>query len=165
MPFALRIAWPILALLPLCAVAEALDCAPGQRPVFSCATKARVIVVCASRDLTAQAGFVQYRFGRPAALELAYPAVDADWRPQVRGGTLMLSGGGGAYIAFTNAPYRYTVYTATGRGWGSKAGVLVEKDGKQVANLACRRRPVSELGPDFFASAGIEASSEGFQLP
>ena len=108
---------------------------------------------------------MQYRFGRPAAVELSYPPAGADWRKFARGGTLMFSGGGGAFLAFTNAPYRYIVYSATGRGWGSKAGVVVEKNGKQIAILACKGKATSDLSPDLFSKAGIKVADDSFELP
>jgi len=77
----------------------------------------------------------------------------------------MFSGGGGAFLAFTNAPYRYIVYSATGRGWGNKAGVVVEKNGKRVTSLACKGKATSELGPDLFSKAGIEVDDGSFELP
>jgi hypothetical protein len=104
--------------------------------------------------------------GRPGApAELAYPPADADWRKVTRGGALTFAGGGGAYLAFANGPYRYVVYTAIGEGWGKKAGVAVEKSGKRVASLPCKEKETSELGPDLFAKAGIAEDTEDFDLP
>jgi len=140
------------------------DCVPPQTTLFSCSTGTKTISVCGSQDLTANSGLLQYRFGRPAVVELSYPPADADWRKVTRGGTLMYSGGGGAFLAFTNAPYRYIVYSAVGQGWGSKAGVVVEKDGKQIVSLTCQDQPTSELGPDLFSKAGIEEADDGFEL-
>lgn len=154
------------AALPWHAVAaEATACAPPQRALFACSVGAKVVAVCASPDLAADAGRVQYRFGRPDALDLAYPPADADWRTLTRGGTLVYSGGGGAFLAFARAPYRYVVYTAVGQGWGSRAGVVVEKGGRRIANLACKGEVTSELGPDLFTRAGIAEAETAFELP
>ena len=157
----------LLALLQGPALAAGSShCTAEQRTIFSCSTTARKIVsVCASPDLSASAGALQYRFGRARAAEWAYPAIDADWRSVTRAGVLTFSGGGGAYLAFANAPYRYIVYSAVGQGWGSKAGVVVEKSGKRVSSLRCRGGASSELGPDLFAGAGIAEDSSGFELP
>lgn len=161
-----NVAAVIVAVLPLHVPAvEAGNCELPQRSLFSCSTGTKTISVCGSRDLTASSGLLQYRFGRPAAVELSYPPAGADWRKIARGGTLMFSGGGGAFLAFTNAPYRYIVYSATGRGWGSKAGVVVEKDGKQIASLVCKGKATSDLGPDLFSKAGIKVADDSFELP
>lgn len=156
----------VVAVFPLRApAAEVADCVPPQRALFSCSTGTKTISVCGSRDLTTSSGLLEYRFGRPAAVELSYPPAGADWREVTRGGTLVFSGGGGAFLAFTNAPYRYIVYSAVGQGWGSKAGVVVEKHGKQIANLACKGKAMSEIGPDLFSKAGIERADESFEVP
>ena len=156
----------IFALFPLHAEAvRATNCAPSQRALFSCSTGTKTISVCGSTDWSANSGLLQYRFGRPVAVEFSYPPAGADWRSIVRGGTLMFSGGGGAFLSFTKVPYRYTVYSATGQGWGSKAGVVVEKDGKRIASLACKGNVTSELGPDLFSKAAIEVADDSFKLP
>ena len=150
---------------PTLAAAQPAPCAPAERTVFACRTGAKTIAVCASPGLTDAAGALQYRFGRPGAPELVYPAEGADWRAVTRSGSLVFSGGGGAFLAFTNAPYRYTVYSASGRGWGAKAGVVVERAGKRMASLACKGPVTSALGPNLFATAGITAAENGFDLP
>lgn len=145
-------------------VAHAGDCPPLLQTLFSCNTGTKTIAVCGSPDLTATSGVLQYRFGRSSKAELSYPPAGADWRRFTRGGTLMFSGGGGAFLAFSKAPYRYVVYSAIGRGWGSRAGVVVEKGGQKFASFACNGDASSELGPDLFLRAGI-ATVDDFELP
>jgi hypothetical protein len=147
------------------AAAGAFHCGSEEQTLFACSTGRKAVSVCASPDLSTSHGFVQYRFGPPAAPQLVYPPADAEWRKVTRGGVLTYSGGGGAYLAFSSAPYRYIVYTAIGRGWGTKAGVVVEKSGKRVASLPCRGEVASELGPDLFMQAGVAEDPEGFDLP
>ena len=155
-----------VAALPLHVLAvDGSHCVPPERALFSCSVGARTVSVCQTADLTAPSGALQYRFGRPAALELSYPPAGADWRAVTRGGTLAYSGGGGAWLAFTNAPYRYIVYSAVGKGWGSKAGVAVEKNGRRIASFRCSGKPASELGPGLFSQAGIAEVEDGFELP
>lgn len=154
-----------LALAPWHAAAAPVACAAPQQTVFSCSTGTKTVSVCASADLAATTGAVQYRFGRPRAAELAYPPDGADWRAVTRGGTLAFSGGGGAYLAFEKAPYRYVVFTAVGKGWGSKAGVVVEQSGRRIATLACKGPVISELGPDLFSKAAIAPAESDFELP
>jgi hypothetical protein len=48
-------------------------CTPDEQVVFQCDIGARRVAVCASRGLGPQGGQLQYRYGRPAAVELAYP--------------------------------------------------------------------------------------------
>lgn len=161
-------AWclPALATVLVCSAAKAgsSQCTEDEAVLFCCKTGEKLVSVCAS-DLSADSGSLQYRFGPEGAPEIRLPPAARDWRKLVKSGTLTYSGGGGAYLAFENPPYRYIVYTAIGRGWGEKAGVAVEKDGKLVSNLPCAGEPTSELGPDLFSSAGIPGDSKGFDLP
>ena len=41
----------------------------------------------------------------------------------------------------------------------------MEKDGKTVANILCRGKETSELGPDFFEKAGLPEVENEFDLP
>jgi hypothetical protein len=157
----------VLAALPLtdAAAAGPSHCATKEQTLFSCSAGRKTVSVCASANLAAKEGRLQYRFGRPKAPEFAYPPPDADWRSATRAGVLTFSGGGGAYLAFASGPYRYVVYTAIGKGWGEKAGLAVEKNGRRATSLPCKGRETSELGPDLFARAGIAEDSAGFDLP
>jgi hypothetical protein len=77
----------------------------------------------------------------------------------------MFSGGGGAYLRFINGKYNYIVYSAIGRGWGTKDGVSVEKDNKMITHSKCRDVPISILGEDFFSRAGLGSDGNEFELP
>jgi len=160
----IAVAW-LLAVASWHAVAAPVACTAPQQTVFSCSTGTKTVSVCASADLSASAGSLQYRFGRPAAAELAYPPDGTDWRAVTHGGTLMFSGGGGAFLAFDKAPYRYVVFTAVGNGWGSKAGVVVERGGRRIASLPCKGPVTSELGPELFSKAAIAPAQSEFELP
>src|SRR6185369_9181507 len=50
-------------------------CAKDERVIFSCPIKrpAKIVSVCASKDLTSDRGYIQYRFGLPAKVELEFP--------------------------------------------------------------------------------------------
>jgi hypothetical protein len=151
-------------LAPLETEAASSQCTNVESTLFTCAVGENVISICASQ-LSADAGLVQYRFGPQGAPRIRLPASAQDWRMNTRSGMLSFAGGGGAYIAFKSDAYRYVVYSALGHGWGEKAGVAVEKDGKLVSNLPCTQKPISELGPDLFRSAGFPQDLEGFELP
>lgn len=140
-------------------------CAAHERTLFACSIGSKQVAVCASAELTPTAGSVQYRYGRPDGAEIAYPPKGADWRGLTRAGVLMYSGGGGAWLAFSRRGDRYLVYTAIGRGWGSKAGIVVERAGRRIASLPCRGAVTSILGPRLFEQAGIAISDEDFELP
>jgi hypothetical protein len=142
-------------------------CRAQERIVFSCSLGKKTVSVCASADLSATSGYLQYRFGPKGAFELAFPdltkATPAASHVQAR--TLMFAGGGGGYLRFVNGAHHYIVYTAIGKGWGTKDGVAVEKNGQLVTNLECRDVPVSELGEEFFNRTGLPVDQYEFQIP
>ncbi|MFI5013397.1 MAG: hypothetical protein ACHQAY_13730 [Hyphomicrobiales bacterium] len=117
-------------------------CNADETVVYSCSTGSRFMSICASKDLTKSAGYLQYRYGPGGKPELVYPDPPRHPAGLFTPGTLMFSGGGGAYLRFSKPPYVYTVFSAIGN-WGAakrKAtaqGVAVEKDGAEVANIPC----------------------------
>lgn len=144
--------------------ADSTQCTNTESVLFTCRSGNKVVSVCGSQ-LSANAGLLQYRFGPEGAPDIRLPLTAQDWRISTRAGMLTYAGGGGAYVAFTNTPYRYVVYTAIGRGWGTKSGVAVEKNGKLVSNFPCTQEAASELGPDLFRDAGFPNDTTGFDLP
>jgi hypothetical protein len=144
--------------------AASSQCTRTESTLFTCRMGNNVVSVCAS-ELSAGAGLVQYRYGPRGKPNFRFPSTAQDWRAKTRTGTLTFAGGGGAYMAFSNPPYRYVVYTAIGRGWGQTAGVAVEKDGKLIRNLKCSTELKSELGPNLFDEAGFRSDQDGFELP
>jgi hypothetical protein len=49
-------------------------CQAGEQMIWSCTTvKNKVASVCASKDLSEDKGYVQYRFGAPGKIELEFP--------------------------------------------------------------------------------------------
>jgi len=140
-------------------------CTPAQTALFSCSVGAQTLSVCGSKDLSATVGSVQYRFGRSKPPPWAYPAEGADWRVLTHGGTWAWSGGGGAWMAFDNPPYRYNVYTAIGQGWAAKAGVVVERNGRRIAHRRCTGAATSDLGPALFERTGLADEGDAFSLP
>lgn len=147
------------------AASVASHCTAHERTLFACRTGTKLLSVCASANLGKDSGFVQYRFGTPGHTELVLPMAGTDWRAAIRAGSLMFSGGGGAYLAFANPPYRYVVYTAFGRGWGNKEGVVVERRGRRIASRPCTGEATSVLGPELFEGAAIVEDTSGFELP
>jgi hypothetical protein len=50
-------------------------CAKDERVIFGCwlTRPAKIVSLCASKDLTSETGYLQYRFGLPARIELEFP--------------------------------------------------------------------------------------------
>ncbi|MBM4201966.1 MAG: hypothetical protein FJ189_11865 [Gammaproteobacteria bacterium] len=134
--------------------------------MFSCPLARKVVSLCATRGLNALSGSLVYRIGWPGrSPELVYPGTADHPKAHFRGNTLLYSGGGGAFISFDRGGYSYTVFTAIGRGWGQKEGVVVDAAAGRRTYLPCRERADSVLGNDWFQGAGIPAASTDFELP
>ncbi len=160
--------WLLLTtLVPVASTAWAATthCTAPERVLFTCPAGKKIVSVCASPTLTPTSGVMQYRFGPSGAPELLFPDTPAHPHTVVTAGTLMFSGGGGAYLRFTKGPYGYVVYSAIGKGWGEKAGVAVEQGGRVTANIKCTGPVTSELGPDLYGTAGFPEDTQGFALP
>lgn len=50
-------------------------CAKNERIIFSCLVRrpAKIVSLCASKDLEKKRGYLQYRFGLPGKIDLEYP--------------------------------------------------------------------------------------------
>lgn len=144
-------------------------CKPAERAYFSCSTGHRIASICGMAD----GASLQYRYGTPARLDLAYPPEGTAPSEVFFGGEWMFSGGGGAWLRATKGAYSYTVLSAIGR-WGKNgegmttAGIVVMKDGKDIADIGCASPETPPLNPDVFAHYGIRTAAPGsdmFDIP
>lgn len=153
-----------LGLAPAVSHAAPSHCTAEEKTVFSCSVGEKTVSVCASKELSPTAGSIQYRFGSEGHPEIRLPDPAAHPATAAKGGTLMYSGGGGAFLRFSKGEYNYVVYTGSGKGW-KKDGVVVDKGGKLIANFRCKGAPVSELGPEFFQGSGMPEDERAFDIP
>jgi len=154
---------------------QASFCTPQEVDIFSCRTGAKMVSVCASKDAGPGKGYVQYRFGKPDSnepLELTLPESQVPPSRAATGEAVPFSGGGGAWMRFAKGPVAYTVYSGIGN-WGprgekrEKAGLAVERAGKQVAVLKCNDPSAVRglLGPDWFEKVGLKPGNLDFDFP
>lgn len=163
-----RIRYPLITILSIVSASAAPPtlCLPSEVNVFSCGAGKKVISVCASKDAAADRGYLQYRFGAPAKVELAVPAArSVPPAKSALAGNLVFSGGGGAYLCFKTGDYEYIVYTAIGKGWGTKDGVAIEQNGKRRGHVSCTGAPDSMMGVDYFTKIGLSDDQGDFDLP
>jgi hypothetical protein len=64
-----------LALAPIFASTAASEtlCLAEEEVIFSCQAKHKTYEICASKDITATSGYMQYRAGSKGKVEFAYP--------------------------------------------------------------------------------------------
>ncbi len=76
-----------------------------------------------------------YSYGPAGKIELTLPTGAAN--SGVYKGSEMFSGGGSAYLAFTNGNYTYAAYTGIGRGW-EFTGLKVYKGSEIIMERQCK---------------------------
>ena len=145
-------------------VAETL-CTQQETVEFNCSTGKKLISVCASKDLSTDKGYLQYRFGPKGAKEIQVPDAKNHPNPLVKSGTLSVTDGEGAYLRFLKGDFRYVVYTAKGKTLGKKSGVAVEEGDKLIANIKCKGPAQTTIGQKLFEKAGLPTDDKVFQLP
>ncbi len=134
-------------------------CSAGETVVFACQTGTdQGVALCGSQDAT------RLRYVETGEAAGSWPEAGTAEAAAFRSGTLMYSGGGGAYLRFDRDGRQHTVYTGIGRGW-EKAGVLVQENGRTVRELACTDDVTSLIGPELFERASIPADDSGFEIP
>jgi hypothetical protein len=125
-------------------------CAKDERVIFSCPTKrpAKIVSLCASKNLTSDAGYVQYRFGLPAKIELEYPQDRNGSRQKFQYTHYFRAQVDLTEISFTNNGYEYQItddYNGEEKPTQSIQGVSVTAPGKpKEVSLNCRIKPKAD---------------------
>ena len=142
-------------LLPSLALAEKSTtslCEASEKILFNCTAGQKQVSVCASEK---NEKIVQYRYGSPTKVELKIPTAGVQG---VRTGSLMYSGGGGAYVTFKNEDSSYTVFSKITNS-GESAGVTIFKKGKRIRQLLClavnKKTDVTDVNPEALKKLGV----------
>jgi hypothetical protein len=125
-------------------------CAGTERIVFSCLTKragrspAKIVSLCASRDLTKEQGYLQYRFGLAQKVELEFPSSRTGTQPQFQYTHYMRYQVDLTEINFAIDGYQYQIfddYNGEERPRISTEGVSVTASGKpKEVSFVCRTK-------------------------
>lgn len=136
-------------------------CAPDETPVFACSTGKKRASLCMSRGESQ----LTYRLAPlGGAPEMVYPvdaaAASTAFKP---GEHASASGQTLPFMSFDKGSYRYAVYGTT----TTMQGILVEQNGKRVANLNCQADRLSELGTAWFQRIyiGLDRDQRPLMLP
>lgn len=152
-----------LAFLLWPATAQACVSDRNETPLFICETGAagKHIEICAVETEPGQSWKdVQYRFGNEEKNELVYPADAAEGTRKLLFSHVRGEHSYTVNVRFENAGYSYRVYSvarwegdeAPAEALDGEAGVEVkDKNGKQVALIACVERPT--IFPDYLRRA------------
>lgn len=112
-------------------------CTAAEKTLYACATGKKLLSICASKDFSAVSGYVQYRFGPKGKPELSWPPIQNNSRKDIQIGQSRYARGVTSFVRFNKGSYQYIVFDSFGAETESKAGVVVQKDGKKIASLLC----------------------------
>nr|WP_314708072.1 hypothetical protein [uncultured Comamonas sp.] len=136
-------------------------CGPEETPVFACSTGKKRASLCMSNDESQ----LTYRLAPlGGAPEMVYPAHAAAASTAFKPGEHASSNGQTLpFISFDKGSYRYAVYGTT----TTMQGILVEQNGKRIANLNCQEDRLSEMGTAWFQRLylGLDRDKRPLQLP
>jgi hypothetical protein len=125
-------------------------CAKNERVIFSCPIKrpAKIVSICASKDLTSERGYIQYRFGLPAKVELEFPKERNGSQQKFQYSHYFRARVDLTEISFTINGYEYQVtddYNAEEKPEQTIQGVMVTAPGKpKEVSFACRLKPKAD---------------------
>lgn len=125
-------------------------CAKDERVIFSCPVRrpAKIVSLCASKDLTSERGYLQYRFGLPGKIELEYPKDRQGTQAKFQYTHYFRAQFDTTSINFTIDGYEYSVfddYNGEEKPKISSQGVSVTAPGKpKEVSFVCRTRPKAD---------------------
>jgi hypothetical protein len=127
-------------------------CEADEQVIFSCAIakSQKVLSVCGSKLLTAEKGYLQYRFGRPADVEMTYPTTKADTQKQFRWVTNYHADVVDNWLTFKNGTYSYSVFAIEDHDTKSKRaeyrrGVVIGAPNGREHTLKCAEPVIGNL--------------------
>lgn len=125
-------------------------CARDERIIFSCPVRkpAKIVSLCASKDLTSDRGYLQYRFGLPGKIELEFPKERTGTQQQFQYTHYFRARVDLTEISFTINGYEYQItddYNGEEKPSQSTQGVSVTAPGKpKEVSFACRTKPKAD---------------------
>jgi hypothetical protein len=135
-------------------------CTEKEIVLFSCETKSRTISLCGLKGLDNSVGYLQYRFGRPSKIEIAYPELNKlPAKVFSRNFVSWDDGSAESVVSFASGKYIYSVYADLVFGspdamnkdrsgeYGYHAGVRVTSNGKLLRDTKCVSDDPAQIDP------------------
>jgi hypothetical protein len=119
-----------ISFAPLIAMAQPSLCTPGEVTEWSCTAKKKIYSLCSSKDLGANAGYMQYRAGKTSKTEFVFPERLA----HPKGNFRLVLQAKGVMLSFSNAGYEYAIHEPLG---GSTHIDVANSKGAHVADVEC----------------------------
>ena len=128
-------------------------CRVDEQAFFACsiARSTKIVSLCGSRYVDHRRGYVQYRYGKPGALELQFPAARANTQRVFRYADYFRAQVERSEISFDTQDFHYIIfdyYEGDTKPATAIAGVRVSKHGATEAEteLQCRGKALNKLG-------------------
>jgi hypothetical protein len=138
----------VLGLHSTCGAAQVTPgtlCQEDEQVVFSCPVKdgSKIVSLCGAKHLTAQDGYLQYRFGRAGRVELEFPAQRQNTQSLFRYAHYFRYQVERLAVSFDTQGYTYTLFDAYEGDTGTKThqqGVQITPPGtpSKVITFLCR---------------------------
>jgi outer membrane murein-binding lipoprotein Lpp len=125
-------------------------CAKTERVIFSCPIKrsAKIVSLCASKDLASDRGYVQYRFGLPEKIELEFPKERTGTQQKFQYSHYFRAQVDMTEIGFNINGYQYQItddYNGEEKPAQTVQGVIVTAPGKpKDVSLSCSIKPKAD---------------------
>ena len=125
-------------------------CAKNERVIFSCPLKrpAKIVSLCASKDLTSERGYLQYRFGVPEKIELEFPQSKTGTQQKFQYTHYFRAQVDLTEISFSRNGYEYQItddYNGEEKPAQISQGVSVTAPGNpRDVSLVCRTKPKAD---------------------
>jgi hypothetical protein len=166
-----RLSFAFLAcVLALPAQAGSL-CTAYETIVFACKAKHQIVSACASRDLSAHGGYLQFRVGRNKSAYDSYPLSRVrEANTGTFGYAYVGQGPPGHHLLLADGRDTYGIITTDGRGpqyGGEETAFVWQRDGELAASVICDRlASPTNAGLDLLERAGFQNSdSDTLILP
>lgn len=128
-----------LCSIPATVTGTASLCDLEERSLFTCSIGKKLVSVCASKDLTATSGYVQYRFGQTKnPPELVYPAERTHPASSFGIGFTGSAKSSLVNLNFKVSPYSYTIYSQAAAFDTNGAGIRIKAPGSKTSRLSCK---------------------------
>jgi len=158
-PVAAQASTAVVAAAPTVSVPHM--CTGSETPIFACSTGKKRASVCSSHGGTVEQ--LVYRIAPlEGAPEMEYPNAGAAAGAAFQFGAQTTPDGKPVpYLSFDKGNYRYVIYA----GGVQRQGIVVEQQGKRIADLRCQGDAMAAFDPAAWQRMGIAQDVRGLQLP
>jgi hypothetical protein len=132
-------------------------CSPAETTVFSCSlVSGKIVSLCASPDLSRDAGYLQYRLGHgPASIEMQYPRTPVPASSAFKYLQEYAARGGTSAVSFRVGRFRYSLFRTTSAFGFNGAGVIVDRAQRRVAYTRCDDKTIVTDSDRFYQLSGL----------